>query len=322
MNTEQQKEYIARINRAFDYIESHLAEELSLKKVAQAANFSVFHFHRVFKAMTGETLNRFIQRVRIEKAALRLLDSPGKTITDIALDYGFGTSASFARLFRKNYGMSASEWRKRGQKSSGQNSKICKTVGNIRKELSFPFEYTEVVFDINNHQWSIKMDLEQKINVKVTENSDLELAYIRHIGPYKGDEQLFSQLIQKLFTWAGPKGVLNQENLKVMSVYHDDPDITDEDKLRTSVCISVPRETVSDGEVGRMALPGGLYASAKFEISSDQYEEAWNVLCGAWLPQSGYQPAEGVCYELYLNNPQEHPEQKHIVEINIPVKPL
>jgi AraC family transcriptional regulator len=45
-------------------------------------------------------------------------------------------------------------------------------------------------------------------------------------------------------------------------------------------------------------------------------------MCGGWFPESGYQPGDGVCFESYLNNPEEHPEGKHIVEICIPVKPL
>ena len=62
---------------------------------------------------------------------------------------------------------------------------------------------------------------------------------------------------------------------------------------------------------------------ARFEIAdSSEYEKAWDMVFGVWLPDSGYQPDDGPCYEHYLNNPKEHPEKKHIVDICIPVKPL
>jgi AraC family transcriptional regulator len=73
------EEYVARINRVIDYIESHLDERLSLERLAKVANFSPFHFHRIFGAMVGQTLNQFIARLRAEKAAMQLVSNPKKT---------------------------------------------------------------------------------------------------------------------------------------------------------------------------------------------------------------------------------------------------
>ena len=65
--TAYRKEYILRINKAVDYIEKNLDNELSLEKISSAANFSKFHFHRIFAAFTRETLNNYIKRRRLEK---------------------------------------------------------------------------------------------------------------------------------------------------------------------------------------------------------------------------------------------------------------
>ena len=67
-----------------------------------------------------------------------------------------------------------------------------------------------------------------------------------------------------------------------------------------------------------MIIPGGKYAMAHFELLPDEYEDAY----GQWLPESGYQPADSPCFELYRNDPKTHPEGRHIVDICIPVKPL
>jgi AraC family transcriptional regulator len=168
----------------------------------------------------------------------------------------------------------------------------------------------------------MKMKNNEQIKVEVKEMPQLDVAYVRHIGPYKGDSELFEGLIGKLMKWAGPRGLLRFPETQLLTVYHDDPKITDEDKLRTSACITVPQDTPVDGEVGKMAIPGGKFAVASFEIASDEFEDAWNMLMGGWMPKSGYQPDDRLCYELCLNNPKEHPENKHIVDICVPVKPL
>ena len=122
--------------------------------------------------------------------------------------------------------------------------------------------------------------------------------------------------------WAGPRGFMEQPEMKCLCVYHDSPEITDEEKLRTSVCITVPEGTEVNGEIGSMKIEGGKYAIGHFEIDVDQYQEAWNFMFGNWMPESGYQPDDLPAFEMYLNDPKKHPENKHIINICVPVKPL
>jgi AraC family transcriptional regulator len=108
----------------------------------------------------------------------------------------------------------------------------------------------------------------------------------------------------------------------MLTIYHDSPEITEEEKLRISVCMTVPEGTEVFGDIGLMKMPAGRYAVAEFYIDMEQIGDAWSSLFGGWLPESGYQCADGPCYELYLNNPEEDPEGKHHFSINVPVKPL
>lgn len=306
-------DHTQRLNRALDYIDAHLGMPLSLDDVAAVACYSPYHFHRVFKATVGETLNRYIQRLRVEKAAGFLLQS-NETITDIALDCGFSSSATFARAFRDFYGMSAGEWRNTG---SIRNSKNCKRAGKNRKAAII-----KAVYDATNqHQWRIEMNETLKTTVKVDTLDAMEVAYVRHIGPYQGDDQLFSRLFNQLFAWAGPRNLIKFPDTQTLSVYHDNEPLTEDDKLRLSVCITVPKGTPAEGDIGRMALPGGTYAVARFELLPPEYGAAWDMMCADWLPQSGYQSDDRPCLEIYQNNPEEHPEGRHIVDICIPVKP-
>jgi AraC family transcriptional regulator len=84
----------------------------------------------------------------------------------------------------------------------------------------------------------------------------------------------------------------------------------------------VPTDTEVSADIGKMELPGGMYAVGHFEILPHEYQDAWDSMCGSWLPGSGYQPDDRLPFEQCLNNPEEHPEGKHIVHICIPVKPL
>lgn len=150
----------------------------------------------------------------------------------------------------------------------------------------------------------------------------MHVAYMRHIGPYKGDTQLFQDLWQRLIRWSEPRGLLQQREFKIMAVYHDNPEITDDGKLRISICISVPEKIAVEGDIGRMKIDGGPYALGYFEIDATQYADAWNFMYGNWLPESGYQPDDRPPFEMYLNTPEEHPQKKHFVNICVPVKPL
>jgi AraC family transcriptional regulator len=83
-----------------DYVEAHIAEDLTLEKLAAVAAFSPFHFHRVFAAITGETLSDFIRRIRLERAASGLVTLRETSVLGIALRCGFSSAATFARSFR------------------------------------------------------------------------------------------------------------------------------------------------------------------------------------------------------------------------------
>jgi AraC family transcriptional regulator len=305
------QEYTNRINRAIDFIEKNIDGKLTLANISDAAGFSAFHFHRIFRAMTGETLNNYIKRLRIEKAAMMLVYNPKHTLTYIAISCGFSGSAAFSRGFREHYGLSPSEYRNGGYKEFSKNGKI--ESKNGKDKYSSP-GYIDSRSSITGRR--------MRMDVEVKEIPEMHVAYVRNIGPYMGDTELFGELFGKLGRWAGPRNLINKDTL-FLSVYYDDPKITDEEKLRVDVCLTVTEDTKVDGEISRQKLDGGLYALARFEIKDPaDYGNAWEAVYRDWLPESGYQPDNKPTFEVYRNNPKEHPEGVSIVDICIPVKPL
>ncbi len=305
------REYLGRINRVMDYVETHLDEGFSLEGLADIAGFSRYHFHRLFTTIVGESLFHFIQRVRLERAAAWLVINPTKSITEIALDSGFSGPAPFSRAFRGAFGVSPSHWRRAG----GQVGKPGKTNSKNGKEESENCPYSGS--NMNERSTQIKNQ-----GVRVETLPEMTLAYVRHVGPYQGDAELFERLWNKLMKWAGPRGLTERPEARYLIIYHDAPEITEEEKLRLSVCLSVPEDTEVEGDIGRMILPSGRYAMARFEVTPADYGAAWGWTYGVWLPESGYQPDDRPTFELYPEPTKIGPNGEMTVDIVVPVKPL
>jgi AraC family transcriptional regulator len=336
-NEMRREEYKSRINKVLDHINTNVSNEFTLEELASVANFSPYHFHRIFSGIMQETLSQFITRIRLERAATRLIDNPRGSITEVAFDCGFSGSSTFARAFKEKFGMSASQWRDGGytehskirkvlSKNSKLNSKISETISKTSEESFYPSVYISNVINdqFQYNKWRVKMKDSQNLEttVEVKDLPDMNVVYVRHIGPYQGDSALFERLFSKLCTWAGPRGLINPPASLFMTIYYDNPDITDDDKLRLDVALTIDRDIDVDGEIGKTTIKGGKYALARFRINPDQYEAAWKMVYGGWLPESGYQPDDKPCMEIFRNDPANDPEGKHEFDICIPVKPL
>lgn len=317
MPHDRRPDYQARIHRVMDHVERNLTQPLLLDDLARVACFSPFHFHRIFSAMTGETVQRFVARLRVEKAASMLLAYPSASVTEVALDCGFGSSAAFARAFRAHFGLSATAWRKLGE----QDRKLRQAERKLRKEAASTGAYPpDDGAGMDPARPETDMTPIEATDVRVETTDAMTVAYIRHVGPYAGDAGLFERLIGRLCRWAGPRGLLGPQ-ARMLSLYHDNPEITDEDKLRVSMCLTVPADTEPEGEVGVMQVQGGATAFASFEIEPHQYGGCWAWLYGSWLPHSGFEPDDRPPYELYTGEPDRCEGGTHRFEICMPVRP-
>ena len=276
-------EYDRRVNRVIDHIREHLADELPLAALARLAAFSPFHFHRVFRVVTGETVAGFVQRLRIEKAAAALRDHPAQGVLAIALDHGFGSAAAFARAFRARFRMSATAWRAGGaerwrhrwRKANQHVRKAGKARPGGRRET-------------------------RPMSVRVADLPALRVACMRYVGPYGA--RGIPALWQRLRAWGAAHDLGPGPRVK-LGVAHDDPSITAPERCRYDACVVVPPGFVADGLVDVMDMAGGRYAIAGFVGTAHEIEGAWDRVFAGWLPGSGYQPDDRPCYELYRGDP-------------------
>ena len=299
------------MNRVVDHIQTHLADPLDLEQLAAVACFSPFHFHRLFRAWMGETLQAFVHRLRLERAAQLLVFDQAKSISDIAQECGFSSASTFARAFKAAFGTPAGEWRKR---------KICQ---ENRKDWEAckgaPLGFSNVAAPSVRHE-EIPMT-NTRLDVQVRRLAPATIAYIRHIGPYKGDTALFRRLFNQLFAWAESRALMSPD-ASYLSLFQDNPNLTPAAKQRLEVALVVPAGTAPGGDVGIRIMEGGLFATARVRVKIEDYAAQWDSLIADWLPGSGYQPDHRPAMEFYLNDPGSDPEGRYHIEICLPVRPL
>ena len=274
-------DYRQRICRAMNFISANLGRDPALEEIAAAANFSPYHFHRIFTAATGETVFGFLRRLRLEWAANRLLSDPRKDVTAVALECGFSSSQNFAKAFRARFGTTPSAFRqsKRGNKASKGGEALSFFVGQDAGMVKLASPQPE-----------------RKIEMKAAtkEMPAWHVAYARKMGPYgkATAEASFGELMR----WAGPRGLIGKGPM--MGMYWDNPEVTAPDQCRTDACLPVPPGTKVDAPIALQDIAGGPYLVCEFDVPITGFGPAWEEAF-RYLVDKGLECADRPCYELY-----------------------
>ena len=275
-------DYIQRINKVVAYINNHLDETLDLQTLANEAALSDFHFHRIFKALKGEAIGGYITRLRLEATA-RLLRYTTVTIEEIAFNIGYETTASLSKAFKKQYGISPTEYR------TNKDTYI------MKKEIINP-------------------DLALKAP-KIVTLEPKNLIYVALTGAYgsldygKAYEQLWAVIkAQKLFT----KGI------ESICISYDDPKITEGSLQRSDVCLAIHKPATPQEEVSCKTLAGGKYAVFFYQGSYENLSQVYDTAV-RWVIDHQYTLREEPFFEKYLNDARRTPKEKLKTEIYIPI---
>lgn len=300
---EIQTDYQNRINRVFEFIDENLESDLSLNTVSEIAFFSPFHFHRVFKFVTGETLNEYVTRRRIEKSASDLLHK-NITVTEIAHKYGFSDNSSYSRTFKKYFGVSPTEFK-------NQNPNRYSKIRQLKSKngQAYP-DYERYICIINN----LKKWTEMNAKIEIKQTPELNLAGVTHIG-INGIENAF----EKLTKWAIPKGLLKNSETKMGRIFYDSFKVTAPDKVRMSIFLTTNVPFEIDGEINKLTINKGKCIVGHFEITPNEFEKSWTSLF-IWMNENGYKKSSENPFEIYQNDFREHPENKFITDLYIPIE--
>jgi AraC family transcriptional regulator len=286
--------YARRMHRVLEYIDRHLDEQLELQTLASVANFSPFHFHRLFNAWMGETLGDYVRRRRLEVAAQRMIAQPRLPVLQVALSIGFGSTEAFGRAFKARFGSAPTAWR--GAQVSN------------RDQLKSKADQAPARPDRKHGS----------MKATIVDRQPTSVAYLRHIGPYgKPISDFWMQVVDP---WMQTNGLYGRPRY---GISHDDPGITSPEKLRYDAAVEVPPDFVGAGKHLKTVIPGGKYAVAKFTGSDGEVGDVWAWLLRDWLPASGMQLDSRPFFEHYPIDATYDPQTGAFdCEICIPVSPL
>jgi AraC family transcriptional regulator len=279
--------YFARIDRIISRLNEQIDGSLSLEELAAIAGVSPFHFHRLYRAMTGETPSGTLRRLRLARAAGLLRDS-SKPVTEIAFDAGYESSQAFSKAFRRETGCSASELRRDPAR-----------LDSVIRKLSSPPERAD----------------RNMLEVRLVSVEPFKVIASRHVGPQQGLFEAYGAL----FSWGEKAG--HVQNLRgIYGVPVDDPGTIDETECRFDCCFDFGAGVTPSGDYAALTLGGGLYAVTRHVGPYEGLLEKSDYLYGTWLPASGYLLRNDASYNHYLADPASLPPEEWETDVYVPVE--
>lgn len=293
--------YEQRINQVFDYIREHLTDDLSLDALARVARFSPYHFHRLFKAMTDETVKQCTSRLRLERAAALLKTAPRMRVTDVALACGFQSAASFSRAFHQHFGLTARAWDRRSPLKDSRNREV---------RDGFP--------DYTLDGWQDAAETGEFV-VHVRDLPARWMACISVSNAYQPHRvaAAYAQLVD----WYRGRG-RDPLRAQLIGMSQDDPDVTPLPLCRYDICLTMPGDWSANGEVSAREFPACRAAIIHCTGDSDRIDRAWQYLYRYWLPRSAYLPDNLPALELFRRQPAEIGWEYYDLECAVPVASL
>jgi len=286
MRTATLDDYKQRILRVMLHVQDHLDDPLGLEQLAAVAAFSPYHFHRVFRGMVGESLDGYVRRLRLERAAVTLKTTK-RSVLDVALGAGYASHEAFTRAFRARFRCAPSDFRKSG-----------------------------ISFDRDPSPFEPRCAEGGPLEVQIDELEPARVAFSRHLGPYDGCGATW----ERLLTWAGSEGLVGH-GTRFLGVCYDDPEVTPSERVRYDACVTIDRDVEPAGEFGVQTIAGGPYARTTHIGPYDRFEPTYLRLIGEWAPRSGHALRPLPCLEVYLNSPENTDPEDLVTDIFLPLSP-
>lgn len=268
--------YLDQLQRGIDYIEAHLEHDLELRRVSKVAGISHWHFQRIFKAMTGETLLTYVRARRLANALDRLLTTDAG-ILEIAMRAGFGSQEAFTRAFKRSFGLTPNQYRKLGDRSL------------FLKKVIFDADYLR---HINEN-----LTLEPEIYTQPA----MRLVGLRtHFFGVESDKNNVGETLPVLWERFIPRlqEISDVVPGRCYGVVHHDGD--DGDRLAYHAAIEVRHEPDAlPADMVAITLPGATYAKFGHRGPAKNIDATVNYIYSTWLTQSGRRHSYGPDLETY-----------------------
>ena len=272
--------HIEQVQRAIDYIESHLNDELDIDVIAKEAAFSRWHFQMVFSSIIGESVKAYIRKRRLSLSFKRLKNENHR-ILDIALDAGFESQEAFSRAFKNQFGMNPGDCRK----------EKFKNVMILQKP--------QITMDYLNHLYG--GFIMKPVFKKLSEFKVIGLGekFISILSTEKNNLFVIPALWDKYLIRKNEIKKINNNVDFGICLPVENKFKTHPDECLYLACAEVQNfDNVPDGMITRL-IPSGEYAVFTHKGKLDKLDHSMNYIYGLWLPKSGKKLREAPDLELY-----------------------
>lgn len=290
----KEKGFRPEIERALRFITDHLAHPMTVAEVARAAHLSEFHFHRVFHAVMGEPVGRYVTRRRLELAALRLAYEGDRSVTEIALSSGYSSTSNFSKAFHAYFGCSPTRVR---QPEEG----LPVRVGKLTAQYGKGFRPSDL------HAALPALDAEERArqaaawdaNVRFVTCDALEFACLASPGGYALTtlDATWAELLSR----ARQLGLCD-EAADAWGMAHDSPQITAPELCRYHACVPCSPGVPLPSPLFHARRSAGRYAVFRYAGPVSDVEAAYRSIYSSWFAESSLAPDDYVPLDHYVSD--------------------
>lgn len=281
----------SQIGRAQRYIRLHLAEQISLDRLAREAGSSAYHFARLFNAYVGETPFEFLRRLRLVTALRMLQEDVEVRVTEIALSIGYDTSASFNKAFRKLVNATPGDFRKLGKERQDE----------VIYALSRPRPLKELTMNLTS-------------NFETVTRPVTHYVFLEKRGPFAEVAPPLWNGLMPLLQRLDPHQI--REYLGLSGIDKSQPG---EDAMIYQAGVACAEEPVKlPDALQHRAIESGKYA--RFLLTGP-YSQIWMAFDRIFkiLAEKTVELRPEFCIENYLNDPRFTSEDKLQTELLVPI---
>ena len=276
--------WVETLNKAIDYIEDNLLEDITPSQIAKHIHISSAHLQRGFSSLAGLTIGEYIRNRRLSLAGLELTRKDIKVI-DIAVKYGYETSESFSKAFSRFHGIAPGRARQNSADLKSYSRLTIKIIMEGGSVMDYRIEEREA-FEV----------LVKAKRVEAEEGNSTQI-------PAFWDEYFAAGLANKVAPVLGVCGEMSPDSKNFLYAIGDFRKDGQEVPDGFEVW-QVPKRTWAVFKcVGAMPLA---------------IQEMWKRIYSEWLPQAKYEILPSYDFELYTDGDIDSPD--YISEIWIPVK--
>ncbi len=288
MRTSTQSHHAERISALVAAIEARLDDPPTVRELAEHAAMSPFHFHRVYRALTGETVQETVRRLRIARA-VSLLRDEGASVTDVAFAVGYESSQAFAKAFRALTGKTASQ-----AKTDGLDA--------LADKLARPAAVEPAC-----------------VEVTLVSVEPFKVAAITRAGPPDKLAHGYRALLDRAIALGFGDSLRGVHGVPSDDLYEVPLDVR-----RYDCCMDFGdhADSMADDEIRVLEIGGGLYASARHVGRYEDIDAVYAGLYAAVVKNGGFEFRDAPIFTTYVDTPNDAPPDRRRVDLHIPLVPL